>query len=183
VAPAETVPASPGFVKTPAAPPANSETANARLLTSGINTQGPSSAIVQTAKEAVQGGAPNGSAPHGSSVEATMDSQGSASPNPHTMELSIDSLSHLQLTEAIPVTVKSLGDRLFTASVDALGVGGTGDTPSDALIIVKEQIELLCERLTKASRLDEDEKTYLQFLQSHIKLPEDSHRHRRLLWR
>jgi len=97
--------------------------------------------------------------------------------------LSIDSLPHLQLIEAIPVTVVELGDKLFTATVDALTLSATGDTLSDALVTVKEEIEVLHERLSKSRELDDDEKRYLQYLQSHIKSSEQSRGHKRGLWR
>jgi hypothetical protein len=116
-------------------------------------------------------------------VPQTSDAEGSAQSETHMMELSVDSLPHLELTEAISVTVRSLGDRLVTASVDALNLSGTGDTVGDVLITVKEQIEVLYERLTKDSRLDEDEQNQLNILRHHIKSPGDQHKLRRMLWR
>jgi hypothetical protein len=103
----------------------------------------------------------------------------------HRIELIIDSLPRHQLTEAIPVTIDSLGDQVFTATVKALQVVGTGNTLGDALIIVKEQIEILYERLSKATGLDSDEKKHLTYLQSHIKSSgSDSSRHsKRSIWR
>ena len=116
-------------------------------------------------------------------VHQNVDAESSSRSEAHTMEVSIDSLPHIQVMEAIPVTVRSLGDRLVTASVDALNLSSTGDTLGDALITVKEQIELLYERLTKNSRLDEDEENQLGFLRRHVKSSEDPIRHRRLHWR
>ena len=101
------------------------------------------------------------------------------------IELIIDSLPRHQLIEPIPVTIASLGDQVFTASVHALDVVGTGNTLGDALIIVKEQIEILYEKLSKAADLDKDEKKYLAYLQSHIKSsgPENSRHSKRSIWR
>jgi hypothetical protein len=87
----------------------------------------------------------------------------------HLIELIIDSLPRHELIEAIPFTVESLGDKVFTATVSALNLVGTGNTLGDALIVVKEQIELLYEQLLKALELDTDQKIYLEYLQSHIK--------------
>jgi hypothetical protein len=103
----------------------------------------------------------------------------------HRIELIIDSLPRHQLIESIPVTVDSLGDQVFTATVHALNLTGTGNTLGDALIIVKDQLEILYEKLTKTSNRDDDEKKYWKYLQSHIKeTPADSPRHsKRSLWR
>ncbi len=101
----------------------------------------------------------------------------------HKIELSIDSLPHLQLSAPIPVTTESLGENLFTATVHALNLSGTGDSAMDALITVKEQIEVLYEKLTKLNGLDEEESDHLQFLKSHIKSSDESPKHKRGLWR
>jgi len=101
----------------------------------------------------------------------------------HTIELSIDSLPHFQLIEPIPVTINSLGDRLFTATVAALRLSGTGDTLGDALVTVKEQLEALYQRLAKSTGLSEDEKSDLQYLNSHVRSPSEPLRAKRGLWR
>jgi hypothetical protein len=113
------------------------------------------------------------------------EANGQSSADAHRIELIIDSLTRHELIEPIPVTVESLGDTVFTATVHSLNLTGTGNTLGDALIIVKDQLEILYERLSKTSSLDDDEKKYLKYLQSHIKnVPSDSGRHsRRSLWR
>ena len=110
---------------------------------------------------------------------------GQSSADAHRIELIIDSLTRHELIEPIPVTVESLGDTVFTATVHSLNLTGTGNTLGDALIIVKDQLEILYEKLSKTTNLDDDEKKYLKYLQSHIKnTPSDSGRHsRRSLWR
>jgi hypothetical protein len=100
---------------------------------------------------------------------AVAEPESPSSPEAHRIELIIDSLPRQQLIETIPVTVESLGDKVFTAKVHQLNLAGTGNTLGDALITVKEQIEILYEQLSKTSELDGDEKKYLQYLQSHIK--------------
>jgi hypothetical protein len=101
------------------------------------------------------------------------------------IELIIDSLPRHELIESIPITVDSLGDEVFTATVGALNVTGTGNSLGDALIIVKEQIEILYEKLSKSTGLDDDENKYLTYLQCHIKDgPADNPRHsKRSIWR
>ena len=103
------------------------------------------------------------------------------------IHLSIDSLPHLQLIEAFPVTVAQMGDKLYTATTDVLGLSGTSATLTEALVTVKEEIETLYERLIKSTQLDADEKRDLQYLQAHVKSPERSfeqaREHKRGLWR
>jgi len=104
-----------------------------------------------------------------------------------TIHLSIDSLPHLQLIEAFPVTVVQFGDKLYTATVDVLGLTGSSATLGEALVTVKEEIEHLYERLTKGSRLDADEERDLQYLRAHVRPaerpPEPPREHKRGLWR
>ena len=131
--------------------------------------------------------------PESSTVSDPVDSEpairpeadGQSSVDAHRIELIIDSLTRHELIEPIPVTVESLGDTVFTATVHSLNLTGTGNTLGDALIIVKDQLEILYERLSKTTSLDDDEKKYLKYLQSHIKdVPSDNGRHsRRSLWR
>jgi hypothetical protein len=102
----------------------------------------------------------------------------------HRIELTIDSLPELELIEAIPVTVVSLGDKLFTATVMAIGLSGTGDTIGDALVTVKEQILVQYKQLTRMTIRDEDEEEHFQYLNSHIKGSVDhSATRRRSIWR
>jgi len=86
------------------------------------------------------------------------------------IDLTIDSLPNLELIETIPITIVQLGDKLFTATVNALRLSGTGSTLSESVVTVKEERVDLYERLTKRQKLDEQEKNDLQYLQSHIKL-------------
>ena len=113
------------------------------------------------------------------------EADGQSSVDAHRIELIIDSLTRHELIEPIPVTVESLGDKVFTATVHSLNLTGTGNTLGDALIIVKDQLEILYERLSKSTNQDDDEKKYLKYLQSHIKnTSSDNGRHsRRSLWR
>jgi hypothetical protein len=124
-------------------------------------------------------------APDVSEQPETLEREPRPAVEAHHIELIIDSLPRRELIESIPVTVDSLGDQVFTATVSPLNVTGTGNTLGDALIIVKEQIEVLYERLSKATALDNDEKTHLAYLQSHIKnTPTDTPRaSKRSIWR
>ncbi len=113
----------------------------------------------------------------------TLETASQSAAGSHTIELSIDSLPHFQLIEPIPVTINSLGDSLFTATVAALRLSGTGDTLGDALVIVKEQLESVYQRLARSTGLSEDERNDLQYLHSHIKSLDEPPRNKRGLWR
>jgi hypothetical protein len=123
---------------------------------------------------------PASSQPHSAERIETKPKPGADHP---PIELTIDSLPHLQLIHAIPVTVNPLGEKLFTATVEALNLSGTGDTLSDALIVAKEQIELTYHRLIKLTGPDELEEYHLQYLKSCIKSPDDSPKPKRGIWR
>ena len=101
----------------------------------------------------------------------------------HKFEMTIDSLPHLQLLTPFPVMIEALGEKLFTATIPALRLSGTGDTLTDALITVKEQTETQYERLMKLTGLDDDEASQLRYLQSHIKSPTEPAKHKRGIWR
>jgi len=116
-------------------------------------------------------------------AEESGSAAGSESGSSHSIELTIDSLPHRELTQAIPVTVNPLGERLFTATVEALRLSGTGDTLTDALLTVKEQIEQMYDKLSKSTGLDEIEEDHLWYLRSHIKSNEESPKPKRGLWR
>lgn len=103
----------------------------------------------------------------------------------HRIELIIDRLTRHELIETIPVTVESLGDKVFTATVGALNLTGTGNTLGDALLIVKDQLEILYEKLSKTTNRDSDEEKQLKYLQSHIRgsSSSDSRSPKKSVWR
>ena len=92
----------------------------------------------------------------------------------------IDSLPRHQLIETIPVTVDALGDKVFTATIGILNLSGTGNTLGEALLVVKEQVDILYDTLMNTSDPSEDEKLFLKYLQSRIVGPSfsDSNRAR-----
>jgi HAMP domain-containing protein len=92
-------------------------------------------------------------------------------PHPHRIELIIDSLPNLRLTEPIPVAIDPLGETVFTASVHRLAITATGHSIGEALLILKEQIEAVYNDLAKRSQLDSDQKTMLQMLHTYIAPP------------
>jgi hypothetical protein len=84
------------------------------------------------------------------------------------IEVFIDSLTNHTLSEPIPVSVEPLGDKVFTASADDLGIHGTGNSLGEALLVLKEQIEEVYSELYKRKQLDTEQKAKLQILQTFI---------------
>jgi hypothetical protein len=90
-------------------------------------------------------------------------------PNPHRIELIIDSLPHHELAEPIPVTIDPLGDAVFTASVRDLDISATGNSFGESLLLLKEQIEFVYDELNRRlAQLDHDQRTTLQMLHTYI---------------
>ena len=69
----------------------------------------------------------------------------------------IDKLPRHGLVKPIPVTIAPLGDRVFVASTPDLDITVTGNSLSDALLLLKQQLETTYESLrTKASTKDQE---------------------------
>ncbi len=91
-----------------------------------------------------------------------------AAPAPERVELIIDSLTHHVLTESIPVVIDAVGDTLCTAAMRNLDISATGGSIGEALLLLKEQIEFVYDKLNRRSHLSSDEKTTLQMLHTYI---------------
>jgi len=73
------------------------------------------------------------------------------------IDLIIDKLPRHGLIKPIPVTIAPLGDRVFVASTPDLDITVTGNSLSDALLLLKQQLETTYESLrTKASTKDQE---------------------------
>ncbi len=73
------------------------------------------------------------------------------------IDLIIDKLPRHGLVKPIPVTIAPLGDRVFVASTPDLDITVTGNSLSDALLLLKQQLETTYESLrTKASTKDQE---------------------------
>jgi hypothetical protein len=74
-----------------------------------------------------------------------------------SIELIIDKLPRHALVKPIPVTISPLGDRVFIASTPDLDITVTGNSLSDALLLLKQQLESTYENLRgKASGREEE---------------------------
>jgi len=74
-----------------------------------------------------------------------------------SIDLIIDKLPHHMLVRPIPVTIAPLGDRVFIASTTDLDITVTGNSLSDALLLLKQQLEATYEGLRgKASSREQE---------------------------
>ena len=74
-----------------------------------------------------------------------------------SIDLIIDKLPRHALVKPIPVTISPLGDRVFIASTPDLDITVTGNSLSDALLLLKQQLESTYESLrSKASGREEE---------------------------
>ena len=88
--------------------------------------------------------------------------------HPHRIELNIDSLPNLMLVEPIPVAIDPVGENAFTAWVHNLDTSATGSSVVEALLLLKERLELVYDDLNRRPHLTGDEKLTLQILHTYI---------------
>jgi hypothetical protein len=94
---------------------------------------------------------------NGSEAAQTKDRPGSTSGQGDSIDLIIDKLPRHALVKPIPVTISPLGDRVFIASTPDLDITVTGNSLSDALLLLKQQLESTYESLRgKASGREEE---------------------------
>jgi hypothetical protein len=97
------------------------------------------------------------------------DAEPEAESNAHRIELIIDSLPNHTLIEPIPISIESLGEKVFTATVRNLDISTTGNSIGEALLVLKGQIETIYQDLSKKQpNLDAHQKTTLQMLHTYI---------------
>ena len=74
------------------------------------------------------------------------------------IDLIIDKLPRHGLVKPIPVTIAPLGDRVFVASTPDLDITVTGNSLSDALLLLKQQLETTYESLRNKASTKEQER-------------------------
>jgi hypothetical protein len=74
------------------------------------------------------------------------------------IDLIIDKLPRHGLVKPIPVTIAPLGDRVFVASTPDLDITVTGNSLSDALLLLKQQLESTYESLRGKTSSKEQER-------------------------
>ena len=94
---------------------------------------------------------------NGSEPAPSKDRGASTSGQGDGIDLIIDKLPRHALVKPIPVTISPLGDRVFIASTPDLDITVTGNSLSDALLLLKQQLESTYESLRgKASGREEE---------------------------
>ena len=123
-----------------------------------VEQAGPPSTEEATTSELGGGSEPPQTASdNGSQPAQTKDRQASTSGHGDGIDLIIDKLPRHALVKPIPVTISPLGDRVFIASTPDLDITVTGNSLSDALLLLKQQLELTYENLRgKASGREEE---------------------------
>ena len=100
---------------------------------------------------------PAGPAP--ATDEAAQASDRGAAPRQSDgIDLIIDKLPRHGLVKPIPVTIAPLGDRVFVASTPDLDITVTGNSLSDALLLLKQQLESTYESLRAHLERDDAER-------------------------
>jgi predicted RNase H-like HicB family nuclease len=100
---------------------------------------------------------PAGPAP--AAGEAAQASDSRAAPRQSDgIDLIIDKLPRHGLVKPIPVTIAPLGDRVFVASTPDLDITVTGNSLSDALLLLKQQLETTYESLRDKASTKEQER-------------------------
>jgi hypothetical protein len=82
-------------------------------------------------------------------------------------DLIIDKLPRHRLVKPIPVSISPLGDRVFVASAPDLDITVTGDSLSDALLLLKQHLESSYDSLRKGAS-GKDQARQLQLLHAYI---------------
>jgi predicted RNase H-like HicB family nuclease len=116
-------------------------------------------AEAKTASEPPRGPAEAPAEPAPAAGEAAQASDGRAAPRQSDgIDLIIDKLPRHGLVKPIPVTIAPLGDRVFVASTPDLDITVTGNSLSDALLLLKQQLETTYESLRDKASTKEQER-------------------------
>ena len=84
-----------------------------------------------------------------------------------SIDLIIDKLPHHRLVKPVPVSISPLGDRVFVASARDLDITVTGNSLSEALLLLKQHLETSYDSLRKRVSGREQERQ-LQRLRAYI---------------
>jgi predicted RNase H-like HicB family nuclease len=86
-----------------------------------------------------------------------------------SIDLIIDKLPRHRLIKPVPVSISPLGDRVFVASAPDLDITVTGNSLSDALLLLKQHLETSYDGLRKAgSASNKEQEKQLQRLRAYI---------------
>ena len=150
-------------------------------LTGASNAVRAPQVVAQPSPPPAEEGAPSGepqarsepppTAPdNGSEPAPPKERRASAPGQGDSIELIIDKLPRHALVKPIPVTISPLGDRVFIASTPDLDITVTGNSLSDALLLLKQQLESTYEGLRGRATSREEErqlKRLREFIRDH----------------
>jgi len=86
-----------------------------------------------------------------------------------SIDLIIDKLPHHRLVKPVPVSITPLGDRVFIASAPDLEITVTGNSLSDALLLLKQHLGTSYDSLRKGgSANNKEQERQLQRLRAYI---------------
>ena len=86
-----------------------------------------------------------------------------------SIDLIIDKLPHHRLVKPVPVSITPLGDRVFVASAPDLEITVTGNSLSDALLLLKQHLGTSYDSLRKGgSANNKEQERQLQRLRAYI---------------
>jgi hypothetical protein len=84
------------------------------------------------------------------------------------IELAIDTLPNYELVKPIPVSIESLGDKIFVAEVPGMDISITGTSVGGVLLQLKEHITSLYEGHRLKKNLDAERTRQLKMLETYI---------------
>jgi hypothetical protein len=124
-------------------------------------------------------GKPRAIAPNADGLANTANGDGPADatpagplpkPNSETarVELTIDSLRTYELVKPIPVFVEALGERHYVAEVPDLNITTSASSLSEILIVLKDSVTQIYDRLRIRRNLDPEEARQLKMLERYI---------------
>jgi hypothetical protein len=86
-----------------------------------------------------------------------------------SIDLIIDKLPHHRLVKPVPVSISPLGDRVFIASAPDIDITVTGNSLSEALLLLKQHLESSYDNLRKGGSANKKEQErQLQRLRAYI---------------
>lgn len=85
------------------------------------------------------------------------------------IDLIIDKLPRHKLVKPVPVSIAPLGDRVFVASAPDLDITVTGNSLSDALLLLKQNLETSYDSLRQGASRNKEQERQLERLRAYIR--------------
>lgn len=108
----------------------------------------------------------------GANADGLADAPAASLPQPTSgtsrVELTIDSLRTYELVKPIPVYVESLGERHYVAEVPDLNITTSASSLSEILIVLKDSVTQIYDKLRIRRSLDPEQAKQLKMLEKYI---------------